>query len=410
MVFGLHWALQAAQDRRVAAGITAGVLFGLAYLIRPEALFLSVLLLVPLLALGFARREGRGAIASAAGLALALALIASPYVAFLSLNTGHLRWEGKGTIAYAIGQRVSSGMTYLEASYGIDQDLQEQGIHLKSNREVLRSGAMRITDWGEFYEVARYFGTSAQRNLGELFRIVADERPFGSPVLFILAMIGLFRTRWSQQRITAEVVVLTLFCENLIVLLVGQGNTASLSFRHTLLVLLILIIWAAKGTDELRDWATSTASALAPTSSRRFGLGCQCLVLLALWGVAFRNVGTVGDFVQSKWAYLKAAGVWLERYEPAPKKIFATRTAVPYYAKGNLWYLPYASSALALRYLDTKNPDFIVLQSPGLRPYEQSWMDDGVPEAKARLIYRGGSEGEGRVMIYEWGDRHPERK
>ena len=65
--------------------------------------------------------------------------------------------------------------------------------------------------------------------------------------------------------------------------------------------------------------------------------------------------------------------------------------------------MPYAESSLALRYVEKKNPDF--MQSPGLRPFEERWMSQGIPGTKARLIYSGGSEGEGRAMIYEWADR-----
>jgi 4-amino-4-deoxy-L-arabinose transferase-like glycosyltransferase len=405
MVFAIYWALRTAKHRSISAGSIAGALFGLAYLTRPEALFLSLVLLVPLFVLGFVWRDPRGAAASSAGLVLALMIVASPYVAFLSINAGHLRWEGKGAIIYAIGERISSGMTYLEASYGIDQDLREVGIHLKSNREVVQSGAMRIRDWDSLSRVARYFAASARRNLADLYRVVADDRAFGSPILFILALLGLFRSPWSKERTTCEAILLVLFCASLMVLLVGQGH----DFRHTLLLLPILIIWAAKGIDEFGEWAKGTASALVPRYSHRLGVGCRCLIILALWGVALRNVGTVGEFVQSKWAHLKTAGLWLQRHEPGPKNILGTRTAVPYYARGDLWYLPYAQSSLALRYIEKKNPDFIVLQSPGRRPFEESWMRDGIPGTKAKLIYSGGSEREGRVMIYEWLDRSSRR-
>jgi 4-amino-4-deoxy-L-arabinose transferase-like glycosyltransferase len=402
MMFALHWALRAARDRLVRAGIIAGVLFGLAYLTRPEALFLALVLVPILLGLGFVWNDPKKGAASTAGLVLALLVVASPYIAFLSINAGHPRWEGKGAIIYAIGQRVGSGLTYSEASYGIDKDLREEGIHLKSNREVLRSGAMRIRDWESMSAVARYFATSARRNLADLSQVVIADRAFGSPMLFVLAVLGLLRAPWSRERFTCEAMLLVLFFASLVVLLVGQGH----DFRHTLLLLPILIIWAAKGISEFGEWAHGTAVALAPRYSNGIGIALRCLIGLMLLGVSLSNVAAVGEFVQSKSVSLKTAGRWLERYAPGPKTILGTRTAVPYYARGDLWYLPYAESSLALRYVEKKNPDFIVLQSPGLRPFEESWMKDGIPDGKARLIYSGGSEPEGRVMIYRWADRH----
>src|SRR6185295_8160674 len=147
LTFGLCWLLRTAESGgRIGASVAAGVFFGLAYLTRPEALVLAAPLLVLLVVRGAVVGTGHRMIVAAGSVLLVLLVLAAPYVAFLSVNAGQLRWEGKGTIIYAIGQRMSSGLSYREASYGIGEDLREEGIHLRSNRDVLRSGAMRITN------------------------------------------------------------------------------------------------------------------------------------------------------------------------------------------------------------------------------------------------------------------------
>ena len=113
--------------------------------------------------------------------------------------------------------------------------------------------------------------------------------------------------------------------------------------------------------------------------------------MVALCGVAAQALGGVGDFTQSGAAQLKAAGLWLKQHDPGPKRIMGTGTVVAYYARGDLWYLPYADSSLALRYVESKAPDFIVLESGNARPFIDSWMNGGIPNREGKLIYAGGT-------------------
>jgi 4-amino-4-deoxy-L-arabinose transferase-like glycosyltransferase len=395
-VFGLYWVLRAAADRRIVSGVIAGLLLGLAYLVRPEALVLASALLLPAVALGFLWQEPRRAVATAGAMLVTVLVVAAPYIYFLWARTGQVRWEGKGGIAYAIGQRMNRGMSYLEASYGIDANLREEGIHLKG-RDVLQSGAVPAIGADGPSSVARYFLGSARRNLGRLLRVVADNRAFGSPLLFVLMLIGLFRTTWSKERISGEAVLVTAFGTSLVILLVGQTH----DFRHTLALLALMAIWGAKGVDELVEWATGTISSVFSGGLYEVSVALRCLIVLALCGMAFQTINAVGEFSQSSDVHLKEAGLWLKAYAPGAKSIMGTGTTVPYYAGGDLQYLPYAGSDLALRYIEQKAPDFVVLESVKLRPYIDSWLKDGIPSRKARLIYSGGA-GEGEVVIYEW--------
>jgi 4-amino-4-deoxy-L-arabinose transferase-like glycosyltransferase len=399
LTFGLYWLLRTAESGgRIGASVAAGVFFGLAYLTRPEALVLAAPLLVLLVVRGAVVGTGRRMIVAAGSVLLVLLVLAAPYVAFLSVNAGQLRWEGKGTIICAIGQRMSSGLSYREASYGIGEDLREEGIHLRSNRDVLRSGAMRITNPASAFATARYFANSARRNVGRLYPLLSAERAFGAPILSVLVLLGLFRTPWSRGRLAREAAILVLFGSALGVLLIGQ----ELDFRHTLVLLVILILWASKGVDELAQWVEATMGALWSGFARCRPVVVRGLIVVALCGAAAQALGGVGDFTQSGAAQLKAAGLWLKQHDPGPKRIMGTGTVVAYYARGDLWYLPYADSSLALRYVESKAPDFIVLESGNARPFIDSWMNGGIPNREGKLIYAGGTGPRDRVMIYEW--------
>ena len=57
-------------------------------------------------------------------------LIASPYVAWLSANSGYLRWEGKSIINGVINAGMTAGKSYQEAAYGLGPNLERLGLYL----------------------------------------------------------------------------------------------------------------------------------------------------------------------------------------------------------------------------------------------------------------------------------------
>jgi len=82
---------------------------------------------------------------------------------------------------------------------------------------------------------------------------------------------------------------------------------------------------------------------------------------------------------------------------------------VAYYAGADLIYLPYAESAVALRYIEKKKPDYIVLigGSPGGLPYAAKWFEQGVPDARAIPVYDRGGVASERIKIFRWVDTRP---
>src|SRR4030042_6672612 len=75
-----------------------------------------------------------------------------------------------------------------------------------------------------------------------------------------------------------------------------------------------------------------------------------------------------------------------------------------YYAGGAVVYLPFATSEVALRYISSKKPDFIVLleYSQEARPYLKQWFASGIPDERARLIYEVADPQHEGIKIYRW--------
>jgi hypothetical protein len=78
-------------------------------------------------------------------------------------------------------------------------------------------------------------------------------------------------------------------------------------------------------------------------------------------------------------------------------------TVVSYYADTDTLLFPVTSGALALRYIEKKNPDFLELDYNSTEaPYKEEWLMNGIPDIRAQLIYESQNKDSGKVLIYRW--------
>lgn len=396
VMFAMLWLARWVIHRRVSASIATGVLFGLAYLIRPEAFLLAGLATVGGFIATMFVMEGRRTIVGSLALLCAFSVVAAPNVAFLTYSTGKLRIEAKGTLAYHWGQRINQGMSYLEAANGIGQDLSDQGAFMRPNLDVIQSTSYSLREYAEFVVSA------AQKNVGKIVRTVTGEPSFGSPWLFALVVLGLFRSAWTRQRLSIDGLLVVYALVSVLVLLTVQA----LWFRYFYSVLGMMLFWAAKGADELSDWSRATVRSIAgrDTIARAAGEGLKWLVLVFVLLGSLRNIVYVSQFGESLNRERKEAGLWLAQQAPGHKWVMDLNLQVAYYAGADLMYLPYADADLALRYIVKRNPDYIVLTGGGQSdvPYTGKWFSEGIPSPSAQLIYDQPRSGGERIKIYRW--------
>jgi Dolichyl-phosphate-mannose-protein mannosyltransferase len=396
---GVYWASQTVEHVNLKTSVLSGICFGVAYLTRPEAIVFPFLTVLTLIAVAVVKRtELKTIVIQSLWVVIPFSLLAAPYVIFLSIHTGQLRFEGKSINNYTIGKRMTSGMDYMEASYGIDENLNEEGPSLKNNLEQLRSvGKISLG------EVASYIGMAARKNVKIIYHIVFSSPAFGSPILITLVILGIFGTPWSRERINREGFLFLVLLFVLVSLLAVQHFWD----RYAFVVLPFLILWASKGIEEFSEWAESTAASLKYKllqngNSIRVGVRSVLSIILILYATTdyldeFKNTGAQKDPI-------KEAGLWLRGYIPGSKKIMDTSSVIPYYAGGTWTPLPYAGSSLALKYIHHKRPDFIVLTANGsnTRPYVREWIQNGIPDSNAKLVYNTDGSEESRITIYQW--------
>jgi 4-amino-4-deoxy-L-arabinose transferase-like glycosyltransferase len=398
MLAGVYWALRALDSGRRAHMAYCGTMFGLAYVTRPEALIYPFVVLVAMLMTnlrrsGFARRFAVQSLC----LFAPIVVLAAPYAAYLSVHTGSLRFEGKSLMNYKIGERRNTGMSHREASLGIGPNLSDDGPQLSPNYFIAAAHPPPVRD------LASYWVESARRSKAMLWELLLTYQ-FGSLLAIGLMVLGLFRRAWHPRRAVQEGVLIGVVLGHLLVLLGMHG----VDLRLVLPLLAVSLFWISKGIDEAARWGAETARRALPARrppARWVDTGIRCvlivaLLLQALWGMRWGSFEDQGP----ETLVLKEAGMWLDRHRPGPKRVMTVHPQVAYYSGGTLLLMPPAEASLALRYVRLKHPDFIVIfEADGsFARYLKQWLDEGIPDAAATLVYRDSNASHGAVAVYEW--------
>jgi hypothetical protein len=184
--------------------------------------------------------------------------------------------------------------------------------------------------------------------------------------------------------------------------------------RYMLPLLLVSLLWVAKGVDEVAWWSLGTARrALAGHRwvARRIATRTRCAVVIGILGLALW--GALGKPLQDEGPedlLLRDVGQWLADYRSGPKRVMTIHPEIAYYSGATWLPLPYADAQLSLQYVREKQPDFVVLTGMGhAAPYLAQWLERGIPADAARLIYRAGPASPAAIAIYEWRSGLPGR-
>ena len=404
LLVGVYFGMRSLEYRKNRDYVLLGLFLSLAYLTRPEAFAYPIFFVLAIwVSVIIARVSVRRAALGSALILGIFILFASPYIAFLDRHTGHVRLEGKWDINYTIANRIRSGMNYPEASYGLGQDASIAGPLLDPFRF-----ASYTSYSNSLASKMETLLAMAKVNRQQVPGIMRDGA-IGGPILFALMLIGLFRKSWSPRRLFHETILICM----VISVLFLMATASDAEFRYVLPFVALSIIWVAKGIDEVGQWTRSLASSLQwqlLPKSRSMGLLAQMMLLLLFLGVALRGTRMNGMFLseQARYADLKHAGLWLENLRPGPKRIACMGTIPTYYAQGTIIGLPYANSSQALRYFELNKVDFIVLDCHYslVLPEVAQWMKYGIPDSRARLIYKTGADASNGIEIYRW-ERSP---
>jgi hypothetical protein len=365
------------DDQKLWKFPAAGVVLGLAYLTREEAIAffaaLSILGFVWLLTVG--RPLALKAWRAIALFALLFVLIAAPYVWYLHVHTGQWMISGKLHITWkAGGYREEGWKTQDQMYFGLDS-----------------SGAQ--INW---LSAERYQGNVLSKVLAHpgdlLYRVIRNAGRLKDNfftrtnfwwVLTPLVILALFNQPWSLRRLKYEAFFMTM----LAILLVSFLPFGYLA-RYFAPAFPILLMWTARGALELGEWLQETIQLSGGRSLSnphiKAGVGWFPGVVIVLALVltiplsADREIGAMylGD---------KEAGLWLKRHIPGDAKVMAQDLAVALYAgRGWEWVpSPNADWERFMKFARARRAKYLVVRDHNLavgRPELASAVRNGVPE------------------------------
>jgi hypothetical protein len=367
--------------------VRCGAFFGLAYCARPDGLLLGGLAVVA----AAVRFDGQKSLRAAAGpalrVALPLALVAAPYVAFQSVALGHFSLETKSAVNYALGSRMLAGAGYIEAADGLGPGLREDGAELGPGFYALHPGA-RPPSLAQRLGFARRVGV---RQLLALVRALGAPHN-GSPLVLVLAAVGLCCGPRTGRRRISDPALAVFLAANFVALL----SLAHFWARYAAPFVPFVVLWAAAGIDALLGLLERRAPVAAPVALRRIESAIAIVSCVAAFTAGARDFRSAAVDPRP----LKAAARWLDDTYPGPKLTMAISDIVPFYARGTWYPLPWASSENAAAYVRAKRPAFVVLE-PRLadRSYLADWRTHGIPGTAARLVYTSPGDAETAVEV-----------
>lgn len=420
----MYLGVRALDESSIKLWLSMGAAFGLAYLLRTEAVAAFVISLLFTLFANhgdFSLKAKRAVLAVAAFLALA-----APEVLFLYRSTGRLMLEGKSSIAFYTDKRIlaaekNPGMAYSTeedvpspapdmeggypekwqdkwAFYGLDGKATPTGGAMRPFSDVAREARTKI---GDFFPLVR---RGIRQNLPNLFQQLSSGW-FGAPLLPALALLGALRRPWHGPKAKVRVFVILLTAvPAAATFLVYWGDP-----RYYFIFVPLLSMWAANGLVEVGLWTRASAAAAGwrvlarPMLSRWMIPG---LIGLAMIISPIKRVRSLYEFSDSALPLLvdRQIGQWLGQQQARPVRIMDLSLPLSYHAGAQLHvYFPYATGQLALRYLDTAQVDYVVLRrGQKFTKYYHDWLTQGIPDTRAELVKLPMLTGADKFVIYRW--------
>ncbi|MBC7263145.1 MAG: glycosyltransferase family 39 protein [Chloroflexi bacterium] len=302
----------------------AGVLLGLAYLTKPEALLHMAFLwaIVTLYRLATRTMRDRRTITNLALAALAFIMVISPYIAYLYRYTGRVLLSGKLGVTYAAGLGVVIGDPVL-----YDRELarlDEAGEHII----WFSPDRFKYSLLDYIRQDPRLFLYRTWHNFNALEQSLFSHQAFPFYLLGLVALAW-FARKWDQRRVWSMAMLLA-FC-----LPLASFLPFHIELRYFAPLFPVLLLWVAEGITELGHWWRETVSNLMGHEPHPawLALGTRlpafalCALFLALQPFVVAN--GLADMNPAP----REAGLWLKANTP-PETLLMTRdTQVPFYAE-----------------------------------------------------------------------------
>jgi hypothetical protein len=303
-------------------------------------------------------------------LPLVAVIVAAPYVMWLSSHTGGLRLEAKSALNLATEARIQQGMPSDQATFGIAHDLAAEGTYIQPN-----ISAIRESDLGAG-ALASLLVRKSENVIKGASSILAGRPATGGPMLFALAVLGLFARPWQRSTVPHHLHLVAIGA----LAIAGTLFIYYQNIRFYLLPLVFMCIWAGFGSLVVGKWAGETVKAALgrPAIAASAASAARVLVFLAV--ILPSSIWAIRNFsAEAAARAIEDAGEQLAAQ--APIQVADTSTVLAFHARAPFVWLPYADGDTALRFLRQQRVTHVVVDEAfaETRPYLQDWMEQGVP-------------------------------
>ena len=384
-----------------------GLLFGSAYLIKPEAIGFVGLFFVLTLGAKFFRPNlaFRTLLKGYSLLILGFAIFLLPYVGLLHQKTG--RWT--------ISQKLQNNVAIINEGEGLLK-LTDDGQITKRDQlygDVFETGQQKKPFLPASSSIdSLHRNSDIKGNLGikgDLVRIFYNLRkevkqsipeifPFFYPFVLI-AIIGFFYKPWTRLRTAKEIYLSSFF----ICTLIGYAATV-IETRYLFPIIPILICWIAHGIVGFSDWATKSASRFLRTNHKLKPIFAQAFTLIVLIASMIFSLSQemALDNVENLPFEEKQAGLWIKNQAKSQPLIMASSPIVAYYAGAKQIYVPDEEFSEVLEYAKRKKVNYLIFGNRWIKNTPNAFPPDeqSFPE-EFKLVFKDEQYPSYKILVYQ---------
>ncbi len=359
----LYFGWQALQKNALSGFLITGILFGLAYLTRPEAfaypLYFAALVIVKNL---FDRKPfSRRLLTKIGVLLLGFAILSAPYIFYLRSETGNWTISAKAKANLASGILANGDNTNSAASTG------------NAAKSIIKEIPFSLIE--------------IHKNLPHLLPLF----------LMLFVGLGLFGKTWDRRRFEREAYLIA-FC-----LITCLGYAASVvQTRYFYILLPIFFGWIAAGIIRFERWFYD--SIFERNSKDRTGFKSRNAFVICCLVIIFFYVLPLSYFINKPDSAFEArdAGIWLKENAEKSPLIFSASSLPVFYAEGRQLLPETKDVAQIFEQLKNSRTDYVITTKRSLvrNPHLKDFTEQLENSPDFELIYRRKENTKDEISIF----------
>lgn len=396
----------ALRDGKAKYFLITGLLFGLAYLTKPEAIGFIGLLLVLTFSAKFFRQNisFRRYLIGYLFILIGFAIFFLPYVVFLHQKTGQWTISQKIMINFPAAdfdgdllKLINNGQTTMQDriwgdNYETDIQRSAESSPVKQTETAPPSGI-----FSRVKTTVTILGAKSAILLKKQFR---DYIPELIPYFFILiATIGFFCKPWTRFRTARELFLFSFFISTLI----GYALSA-VELRYLFTLIPILICWVSHGIIEFSDWISKSLSNLTKAKLRinPLLLTIFTLFVMVLWLIPSYRIQFKPDELRNVPLEEKQAGLWIKNNsDNSPLIVLSSHGTPAFYAGAKHLFVPDEDFSTVLQYARNRKVNYLIFSQRRLKITPNAFpVDEQNLPQDLKIVYKDEQNPDFKIIVY----------